>query len=102
MIEELKEIFAPQVRVMKYQYFSHFISARMEENSSLEEHLDIMINYHEHLVDLDYGMTEIFAIDGVLHSLPPATKILSQAISCKENRSPSMNSWLCCGNQRWN
>jgi len=74
MIEGLKEIFAPQVRVMKYQYFGHFISARMEENNSLEEHLDIMRSYHEHLVDLNYGMTESFAIDGVLHSLPPSYK----------------------------
>ena len=102
MIEGLKEIFAPQVRVMKYQYFGHFISARMEENNSHEEHLDIMRSYHEHLADLNYGMAEGFAIDGVLHSLPPATKTLSQAMSCEENRSPSMNSWLCCGKQRWN
>ena len=36
MIEGLKEIFAPQVRFMKYQYLDHFLSSKMEENSSLE------------------------------------------------------------------
>ena len=40
--------------------------------------------------DLDYWMTDEIAIDGVLCSLP-FTMILSLAISCKENRSPSMN-----------
>ena len=76
MIKGLKGIFASQVRIMKHQYLGHFFSSRMEENGSLQEHLDIMNSYHEHLVDLDYGMADDFAIEGVLHSLPPSYKDL--------------------------
>ena len=52
-----------------------------------------MNKIHDRLTsDLDYRMVDILAIDGVLHSLPPATRNLSQADVMQENRSPSMNS----------
>ena len=91
MVDGLKALFASQVRIMKYELRDKFLSAEMEENSRLESHLATMQRIHGCLTrDLDYWMTDEIAIDGVLCSLP-FTMILSLAISCKENRSPSMN-----------
>ena len=75
MVDELKALFAPQVRVMKYEYLDKFLSTKMEENTCLESHLATMHGIHGRLVtDLDYWMTDEFAIDGVLRSLPPSYK----------------------------
>ena len=91
MVDGLKTLFASQFRIMKYELRDKFLSAEMEENSRLESHLATMQRIHGCLTrDLDYWMTDEIAIDGVLCSLP-FTMILSLAISCKENCSPSMN-----------
>ena len=45
----------------------------MEENTCLDSHLAIMHRIHEGLTgDLDYWMTDEFAITWVLRSLPPS------------------------------
>ena len=63
-----------------------FFSTKMEENTCLLDHLDIMNKIHEHLTgDLDYWMTDELAIDGVLHSLPPATKICHKLYHARES-----------------
>jgi len=77
MIKGLKGIFASQVRIKKHQYHDHFFTSRMEENGSLQEHLDIMKSYHEHLVDLGSRMGDNSAIDGVIHSFPPSFRALA-------------------------
>ena len=47
----------------------------MEENTCLEQHLRKMHEIHHRLVLVwDYLMTDEFAIDGVLRSLPPSFK----------------------------
>jgi hypothetical protein len=47
----------------------------MEENTGLESHLASMHRIHGCLVDdWDYWMTDRFAVDGVLRSLPPSYK----------------------------
>jgi len=75
MVDELKALFISQVRVMKYEYLDEFLSTKMEENTCLESHLANMHRIHGRLVhDLDYWMTDRFAIDGVLRSLPPSYK----------------------------
>lgn len=82
MVDGLKALIIEQVRIIKYECLDKFLSTKMEENTSLESHLANMHRIHGCLVhDLDYWMTDIFAIDGVLRSLPPATKIMSWAMS---------------------
>ena len=55
MVDELKALFAPQVRVMKYEYLDKFLSTKMEENTCLESHLATMHGIHGRLAtDLDY------------------------------------------------
>lgn len=75
MVDELRELFLPQVRWWKHELLDQFLSTIMEENTCLERHLRIMHEIHEKLVHLvDYWMTDAFAIDGVLRSLPPSYK----------------------------
>ena len=75
MVDELKARFASQIRVMKYEYLDKFISPKIEENTCLDVHLEIRHEIHGRLVyGLDYWMTDGFAIDGVLRSLPPIYK----------------------------
>ena len=75
MVDELKALFASQVRVMKCEYLDKFLSMKMEENTCLESHLATMHRIHGCLTtDLDYWMTDEIAIDGVLSSLPPSYK----------------------------
>ena len=75
MVDELKALFASQVRVMKYEYLDKFLSMKMEENTCLESHLATMHGIHGRLAtDLDYWMTDEIAIDGVLSSPPPSYK----------------------------
>ena len=75
MVDELKTLFAPQVRLMKYEYLEKFLSTKMEEKTCLVSHLKIMHDLHARLTgDLDYWMTDAFAINAVLFSLPPSYK----------------------------
>ena len=91
MVDGLKALFVSQFRIMKYELRDEFLSTKVEENSRLESHLETMHRIHGYLTrDLDYWMTNEIVIDGVVCSLP-FIMILSLAISCKENRSPSMN-----------
>jgi len=74
-VDELKTEFDDQVRMVKYECLDKFLSCKMEENTCLESHLRLMHRIHEELtVDWDYWMTDQFAIDGVLRSLPPSYK----------------------------
>ena len=60
---------------MKYEPLDKLLSIEIEESICLESHLAIMNWIHGCLTsDMDYWMTDIFAIDGVLHSLPPVYK----------------------------
>ena len=75
MVDELKTLFAPQVRLMKFECLNEFLSTKMEENTCLESHLANLHRIHRRLTgDLDYWMTDALAIDAVLFSLPPSYK----------------------------
>jgi hypothetical protein len=75
MISELKELFIEQVRILRFEQLDKFLSLRMEENTCLRSHLKKMYDIYEYLVTgLNYWMSEIFAREVVLRSLPPSYK----------------------------
>ena len=60
---------------MKYEHLDKLLSIEIEGSTCLESHMAIMNGIHGRLTsDMDYWMTDSFAIDGVLHSLPPVYK----------------------------
>ena len=75
MIAELKVIFAAQVRAIRFECLSEFLSTMMEEKTCLDQHLMSMHEIHRRLTyDWDYLMSDEMAIIVVLHSLPLSYK----------------------------
>ena len=75
IVDELKSRFIAQVRVARFEVLDDFLSTKMEENTCLQQHLRKMHRLFFTLVDVwDYEMTDKFAIDGLLRSLPPSYK----------------------------
>ena len=75
MIAELKVIFAAQVRAIRFECVSEFLSTMMEEKTCLYQHLMRMHEIHRRLTyDWDYLMSDEMAINVVLHSLPLSYK----------------------------
>ena len=71
IVAELKNRFLAQVRIARFDCLNEFLSTKMEENTCLKQHLSKMHEIHHRLVLVwDYLMTDEFAIDGVLCSLP--------------------------------
>ena len=52
MFQELKLIFQANARVDRYEVSNKFYSCKMEENSSVSEHILKMSGYHNHLTHL--------------------------------------------------
>jgi hypothetical protein len=74
IITDLKDVFAAQVRVERYKASELFFSTRMDEHSSVSEHVVKMSGYIQHLNALDYQIPDELVIDRVLQLLPLATK----------------------------
>ena len=74
IITDLKAIFAPQAKAERYEASELFFSAKMEEHSSVSEHVAKMSGYVQRLNALDCKIPEELAIDRVLQLLPLATK----------------------------
>jgi hypothetical protein len=74
IITDLKVIFAPQARAERYEASDIFFSTRMDEHSSVSEHMVKMSGYVQRLNALDCQIPDELAIDRVLQSLPLATK----------------------------
>ena len=67
-------IFQANARVERYEVSNKFYSCRMEENSSVNEHILRMSRYHNHLTQLGVDLPVDCVIDRVLQSLPPSYK----------------------------
>src|SRR3954464_11710733 len=52
MFQELKLIFQANARTERYEVSNKFYSCKMEENSSVSEHILKMSGYHNHLTQL--------------------------------------------------
>jgi hypothetical protein len=65
------------VRVERYKAFELFFSSRMDEHSSVSEHMVKMSGYVQCFTALECQIPDELAIDRVLQSLPLATRDLS-------------------------
>ena len=74
MFQELKLMFQANDRVERYEVSNKFYSCKMEENSSVSEHILRMSGYHNHLTQLGVNLSDDSVIDRVLQSLPPSYK----------------------------
>ena len=74
MFEELKMVFQAHARVERYEVFDKFFSCKMEENSSVSEHILKMSGLHNRLTQLGVNLPDDSVIDRVLQSLPPSYK----------------------------
>jgi len=74
IIYDLKVVFAPQAKAERYEASELFFSAKMEEHSSVSEHVVKMSGYVQRLNALECRIPDELAIDRVLQSLPPSFK----------------------------
>src|ERR1041384_2224362 len=78
MMDMLKTMFVGDFRIARFELESKFLSTKMEERTSLGDHLDKMHEMYLTLVeDYEYwtmneSTTEEFAINTLVHSLPPS------------------------------
>ena len=74
MFQELKLVFQAHARVERYEVSDKFFSCKMEENSSISEHILKMSLLHGRLTSLGVELPDDAIIDRILHSLPPSYK----------------------------
>ena len=74
MFQELKLIFQANARIERYEVSNKFYSCKMEENSSVSEHILKMSRYNNHLIQLGVNLPDDSVIDRILQSLPPSYK----------------------------
>ena len=74
MFQELKLIFQANTRVERYEVSNKFYSCKMEENSSVSEHILKMSGYNNHLIQLGGNLPDDAVVDRILPSLPPSYK----------------------------
>jgi hypothetical protein len=74
MFQELKLVFQAHARVKRYDISDKFFSCKMEENSSVSEHILRMSGFHNRLTQLGVNLPDDTVIDRVLQSLPPSYK----------------------------
>ena len=75
MFEELKMVFQAHARVERYDVSDKFFSCKMEENSSVSEHILKMSGLHNRLSQLGVNLPDDTVIDIVLQSPPPSYKV---------------------------
>src|SRR6266511_2615657 len=92
MLQELKLIFQANARVERYEVSNKFYSCKMEENSSVSEHILRMSGYHNHLTQLGVELPDDCVIDRVLQSLPPSYKgfVMNYNMQGMENTIPEL------------
>ena len=74
MSQELKLIFQANARIERYEVSNKFYSCKMEENSSVSEHILRMSGYNNHLIQLGDNLPDDSVIDRILQSLLPSYK----------------------------
>ena len=66
MFEELKMVFQAHARVERYEVSDKFFSCKMEENSSVSEHILRMSGLHNRLSQLGVNLPDDAVIDRIL------------------------------------
>ena len=74
MFEELKMVFQAHAQVERYEVSDKFFSCKMEENSSVSEHILRMSGLHNRLSQLGVNLPDDAVVDKILQSLPPSYK----------------------------
>src|SRR3990170_7492900 len=74
MFQELKLVFQANARIKRYDVSDKFFSCKMEENSSISEHILKMSGLHNRLTQLGVNLPDDSVIDRILQSLPPSYK----------------------------
>ena len=74
MFEELKMVFQAHARIERYEVSDKFFSCKMEENSSVSEHILTMSGLHNRLTQLGVNLPDDAVIDRILQSLPLSYK----------------------------
>src|SRR5215216_2749462 len=74
MFQELKMVFQAHARVERYEVSDKFYSCKMEENSSVSEHILKMSGLHNRLSQLGVNLPDDSVIDIILQWLPPSYK----------------------------
>ena len=67
-------VFQAHARVERYEVSDKFFSCKMEENSSVSEHILTMSGLHNRLSQLGVNLLDDSVIDRILQSLPPSYK----------------------------
>ena len=74
MFQELKFIFQKNARIERYETSDKFYACKMEENSSVSEHVLKMSGYSNRLAELGIELPQEAITDRILQSLPPSYK----------------------------
>ena len=74
MFQELKFIFQKNAWIERYKTSNKFYACKMEENSSVSEHVLKMSRYSNRLADLGIELPQEAVTDKILQSLPPSYK----------------------------
>ena len=96
IIEELKVIFQTQARAESYEASEKFFNCKMEENSSVSEHVLKMSGYADRLSQLGVIIPNQLGIDRVLQSLPPSYKgfVLNYNMQAMQKTLPKLFAML--------
>ena len=96
MFQELKMVFQAHARVERYEVFDKFYSCKMEENSSVSEHILKISGLHNRLSQLGVNLPDDSIIDIILQSLPPSYKsfVMNYNMQGMEKTIPELYSML--------
>ena len=96
MFQELKLVFQAHARVERYEVSDKFFSCKMEDNSSVSEHILKMSGLHGRLTSLGVELPDDAIIDRILQSLPPSYKgfVLNYNMQGMEKTIPELYSML--------
>ena len=96
MFQELKIVFQAHARVERYEVSNKFYSCKMEENSSVSEHILTMSGLHNRLSQLGVNLPNDSVIDRILQSLPPSYKsfVMNYNMQGMEKTIPEVYSML--------
>src|SRR3954469_24962794 len=96
MFEELKMVFQAHARVERNEVSDKFFSCKMEENSSVSEHILKMSGLHNRLTQLEVNLPDEAVIDRILQSLPPSYQsfVMNYNMQGMEKTIPELYSML--------
>ena len=101
MFQELKMVFQAHAQVERYEVSDKFYSCKMEENSSVSEHILKLSGLHNRLTQLGGNLPDDAVIERILQSLPPSYKsfVMNFNMQGMEKTIPEVYSML--NQRRW-